>query len=121
MPGKPSESTQSSYFLTLTSADDVRKVLAAEGPQLLFLRDPWCPISQAADDEIRALGVAVPTIDVSVSHDLNKLVAQETGIKHESPQAIVIRNGQPSWHASHGRITRKAVSEALQDDAASAS
>ena len=114
MPGTSSDSTPRSYFLTITTASDVQKVLQAEGPQLLFLRDPYCPISQDADDEIRALGVAVPAIDVSQSRELSRLVQETTGIKHESPQAIVIRNGQPSWHASHGAITREAVAAALE-------
>ncbi len=102
-----------STFLQLATPDDVDAVLRAEGPQVLFLRDPWCPVSRDADDEVYALGVAVTTIDVSVQHELKKHVERETGIRHESPQVIVIRGGRPAWHASHYEITREAVADVL--------
>jgi bacillithiol system protein YtxJ len=70
-------------------------------------------VSRDADFEIAALGVAVPTIDVSQFHDLGSLVQEQTGIRHESPQAIVVKDGRPAWHASHYNITREAVAEAL--------
>jgi len=102
-----------STFLQLATADDVDAVLVAEGPQVLFLRDPWCPVSRDAEDEMYALGVGVTTIDVSVQHDLKKHVERQTGIRHESPQVIVVRGGRPVWHASHYGITREAVAAVL--------
>jgi bacillithiol system protein YtxJ len=106
-----------SHFVALTTPEEVLAVLAAEGPQLLFLRDPWCPVSRDADDEIYGLGVAVPTIDVSKSHDLGMLVQEQTGIRHESPQVIVVKDGKAAWHASHYGIRRAALAEALAQDA----
>lgn len=111
-----SKQHRQSAFLALENAADVEAVLRAEGPQVLFLRDPWCPVSRDADDEMYALGVAVPTIDVSVQHDLKTLVERATGVRHESPQVIVIRGGRAIWHASHYGITRDAVAEALAAD-----
>ena len=40
-------------------------------------------------------------------------IARETGIVHESPQAILFYRGRPAWHASHWSITEKAMAEAL--------
>ncbi|HKS92508.1 MAG TPA: monothiol bacilliredoxin BrxC family protein [Tepidiformaceae bacterium] len=105
-----------SAFLQLETTSDVEAVLRADGPQVLFLRDPWCPVSRDADNEMYDLGIAVPTIDVSVQHDLKQLVERETTIRHESPQVIVVRGGRPVWHASHYGITREAVARALAAD-----
>ncbi len=39
-------------------------------------------------------------------------MASRTGIKHESPQVIVLRNGRPVYAASHWDITGEEVARA---------
>jgi bacillithiol system protein YtxJ len=34
-------------------------------------------------------------------------------VRHESPQAILLRDGKPVWKASHFRITAGALAQAL--------
>lgn len=114
MSDHPEAQTAVSHYLNLTSPSDVLAVLQAEGPQLLFLRDPTCPVSLDADEQISALGLAVTVVDVAAHTELGRLIEHETGIRHESPQAIVIRGGHPAWHASHYGITREAVTAAMQ-------
>jgi bacillithiol system protein YtxJ len=84
-----------------------------EGPRLLFLHDPFCPISSIAYEEVEHVDAAVTLIDVSRHSALGREVQSRTGIRHESPQVIVFRAGVPVWHASHGRIRADAVREAL--------
>jgi hypothetical protein len=36
------------------------------------------------------------------------------GVAHESPQVIVLRNGQVVWNASHFSITAQAVTAAVR-------
>lgn len=43
----------------------------------------------------------------------SQAIAAQTGVRHESPQAIVIANGNVTWHASHGGITATALKAAL--------
>ncbi len=52
-------------------------------------------------------------VDVRRHHALGQAVARRTGVRHESPQILVLVDGQVAWHASHGRITAVAVAEAL--------
>lgn len=85
----------------------------AEEPVVLFLHDPWCPISADAEDEMRATGLDVHLVDVSTQHELKQLTSQFTGVKHESPQVFVLRDGRPSWNASHRKIRTNAVIEAV--------
>jgi bacillithiol system protein YtxJ len=56
----------------------------------------------------------VHIIDVASHSALGRVVQSRTGIRHESPQAIVLRDGQPTWHASHGRIRLASLQEALR-------
>lgn len=83
------------------------------GPTLLFLHDPYCPISSYAFEEVEQVAAEVHIIDVARHSALGREVQQRTGIRHESPQAIVFAGGRPTWHASHGRIRAEAVRAAL--------
>lgn len=83
------------------------------GPALLFLYDPHCPINWTAEEQLDSLGLEVYRIDVSRDRALNPEVARRTGVRHESPQLFVIRDGAVTWHASHGRIRAEAVASAV--------
>jgi bacillithiol system protein YtxJ len=50
---------------------------------------------------------------VQQNRELSRLVAEETGIRHESPQIILFRNGKAVWSASHGAVTLDAMRTAL--------
>jgi bacillithiol system protein YtxJ len=82
-------------------------------PVVLYLHDPHCPVSADAFEEMEKLPGGSWLIDVSRQHDLKRQVAERTGVRHESPQVIVLRDGAPTWHASHYRITRSAVEAAV--------
>ena len=41
-------------------------------------------------------------------------VAQKLGVRHETPQALMIRDRRVIWAASHFRVTAKAVDAAIK-------
>jgi bacillithiol system protein YtxJ len=84
---------------------------------LLFKHSPACPVSGrafAAYGEFNEEYPEVPTgwIDVIAQRPWSQWVASETGITHESPQALVIRGGNVAWHESHLAITADALADA---------
>jgi flagellar biosynthesis protein FlhG len=52
-------------------------------------------------------------IDVLVNRQLSRAIAARFHIRHESPQALVIRNGEVRWHGSHYQVTALNVKQAL--------
>jgi len=38
-----------------------------------------------------------------------------TGVRHESPQVLLIRDGLAVWHGSHWEITEQALDQAAED------
>lgn len=50
---------------------------------------------------------------IQQSRELSRLIAEETGIRHESPQIILFRGGKAVWSASHGGVTLEAMRSAL--------
>ena len=82
-------------------------------PILLYLHDPFCGISARAHRELAQLPPPVHLVDVARQHDLSRAIAQRTGVRHESPQVFVLRDGRAAWSASHHTITAAAVSLAV--------
>ncbi len=97
-----------------TTALDPLFVASCAAPTILFLHDPGCPISRAAYRQLMRLDRDIPLIDVRRAHDLSSAVEERTGVRHESPQVIVLRQGQAVWSASHYAITTQAIAEALR-------
>lgn len=52
-------------------------------------------------------------IDVIRSRAVSNYLADRAGVRHESPQVFVIKNGEVVWHASHGLVTAKNVLAAI--------
>lgn len=84
-----------------------------EGDIVLFLHDYWCPISSRAYDEMAQVESDIALIDVAEGRELTRSVETRTGVKHESPQVLILRDARARWAASHGSITHDAVRDAI--------
>lgn len=78
---------------------------------LLFKHSRMCGISCEALDELRshadrcAADVTYKVITVQSQRAVSDSVAKALGVRHETPQAILLKDGRPVWSASHFRIT----------------
>ncbi len=101
-------------FVPVADLDALDELLAPEraGPTLLFLHDPGCSTSAAAYRRVSRLGGEVPLVDVRRQKVLSKAIEARTGVKHESPQALVLRGGRAVWSASHRAVTAEAITAA---------
>ena len=109
----------------LTPLHDIQALDAAiaesrERPVLLFKHSRHCGTSFEALDELHAhIAGALPgsagykMITVQTHRPVSDAVAHRFGIRHETPQAIVLRDGKVIWNASHFRITASQLDEAL--------
>ena len=88
---------------------------------LLFNHDPGCGGSARAYGELRQLGGGhgpIGLIDVRVARAVTAEVARRTGVRHESPQVLLLRDGHAVWSTSHGGVRAAAVARALAEQAA---
>jgi bacillithiol system protein YtxJ len=81
---------------------------------LVFKHSPVCPISGRARGEYeqwKAEAPDAPTLFVNVIADrmTARGIAERTGVRHESPQAILFERGKATWDASHDAITAAAL------------
>lgn len=79
----------------------------------LFKHSLTCPISSGVYQEISNADADINLIVVQHSKNVSTELAAKTGIRHESPQAIIIKDGKPVYHASHYDVTAADVEENL--------
>lgn len=84
---------------------------------VLYKHSPLCGLSAIAAGEVRRFagerpGTPVYVLDVIRQRALAREVERRLGIRHESPQAIVLRDGVPVWDASHRGVTAEALRSA---------
>ena len=70
--------------------------------------------SELLEVEKEKLPASFREIVVQETRPLSDLVARETGIRHESPQVILFRNGEAVWNTSHHGITAESLRKALE-------
>jgi len=105
------------HFVPVADAKSLEELLARsyDEPVIIFKHSTTCPISAAAYREMSKVKDAVALVVVQRSRDVSLEVETRTGIEHESPQAIILRNGVAVWNASHWSITSDAVEQAFQE------
>jgi bacillithiol system protein YtxJ len=52
-------------------------------------------------------------VNVILRRKLAARIAEDLGVRHESPQVIVVTGGKPSWHASHMDVTTEGLAAAI--------
>src|SRR3954470_21054490 len=87
---------------------------------LLFKHSRYCGVSCEALDELEGYiegraghAGACKMITVQTHRPVSDAAAQPPGLRHEAPQAILLRDGKVIWNASHFRITAAQLDQAL--------
>ena len=76
---------------------------------ILFKHSTTCPISAGVYQEISNADADINLIVVQNARNVSTAIAERTGIRHESPQAIILKNEKVVYHASHYDVTADEV------------
>lgn len=106
------------HFTKITDREALDEALARSNqePVILFKHSTTCPISAAAYRQMSEMGGDVSLVVVQNAREVSKEVEAMTGVRHESPQAIVLKNGKAVWTASHFDITAGEVEKAVREN-----
>lgn len=85
-------------------------------PVIVFKHSTTCGISAAAYRELESLGSRVNIIEIQRSPSVSEKVEKRTGVRHESPQVIVLRRGKVVWDGSHRQIKASTIETAVRDN-----
>jgi len=86
---------------------------SSKKPVIVFKHSNACSISARAYREMEKLD-NVNIVEVQSARDVSREFADLTGVRHETPQVIVLRNGKAVWNASHFDVTADGVMEAVE-------
>ena len=85
---------------------------------ILFKHSPTCPVSWMAHREVMQLRGEQPDLPLYLisgrrRRDVARFIEERTGVRHESPQVLVLRHGDVVASASHDDVTASAIKDFL--------
>lgn len=108
----------------LDSQEDLDGLFSAPESQsiIIFKHSLTCPISSAGlrqferflDQRVESENESFVLIQIQRRRDLSNRVAEVSGVRHESPQALLLKKGRVEWHASHSAITAESLTAAME-------
>lgn len=110
-------------FKEITCSQELGQILDESNQRqiILFKHSTTCPISSRAWQEVQNLikessdEVLVGMIKVIESRLISSQVTEEFGIKHQSPQVLLVCGRQVLWHAAHHEVTQAKLMKVLEE------
>ena len=104
--------------IPLVPEEQLQDEFATQEFVLLYKHSPLCGLCDIAIAEINAFveanpDVPVGLVDVISQRPLSQRLETMLGVRHESPQVIMVRRGAPVWNGSHRRVTRTRLEAAI--------
>jgi len=108
----------------LRHPDELDSLLAESErrPLLLFKHSYSCGVSLEALDELvehlneSSLDARYAMVTVQTHRDVSNAVSARLGVRHHTPQAILVRDGRAVWSASHFRVNADEIRKAIAAD-----
>jgi bacillithiol system protein YtxJ len=105
----------------LSTLDDFEGAVAGSGdrPLFLFKHSLTCGTSACAREQVEEFLAGPPRpvdawiVHVQTGRAISDAIADRFGIRHESPQVVLVVAGRAVWHASHHRITQREMAAAV--------
>jgi bacillithiol system protein YtxJ len=116
--------TESERAVAPHRIQDPRELEAAlaEPLAVLYKHSPLCGLSDTALRQVRSFmednpDVPVYLVDVIRARSISREVEHRLSVRHESPQAFVLRCGTVAWHGSHRAVTAEALGREVEPGA----
>lgn len=80
-----------------------------EKPVVLFKHSLTCPISAGVYQDVSNADADINIVIMQKARNVSDEIAARTGVRHESPQAIILKDGKVVYHAAHYDVTAEDV------------
>jgi bacillithiol system protein YtxJ len=98
--------------------EDIRNKSFAK-PQVIFKHSRRCSLSSMAQSRLERAGfppnLEFYHLDLITHRDLSNKIAEQFDVCHESPQVLLIRNGQCVYEESHMAIDMSEILEQAEN------
>jgi hypothetical protein len=101
--------------VSLEALDELVAHLNDRGPkQSALLKTGSVPLETASAPRLHDFDPQYAMVTVQTHRAVSNAIAQKLGVRHETPQALLVKNGRVVWSASHFRVTAAAVDDAIR-------
>ncbi|WP_443937800.1 bacillithiol system redox-active protein YtxJ [Pedobacter sp. MW01-1-1] len=106
-------------WLNLTSLEQLNEIKNAEGYSLIFKHSTRCSISMMAKRNFEFNWDVIPQetnlyfLDLIAYREISNEIAELFQVAHQSPQILLIKNGDCILEASHSDISAEEVAEVI--------
>ncbi len=112
-------------WMALTEAHQLEEIIehSASNPCIIFKHSSRCSISSLAQNRLESKWafsekeILPYFLDLISYRALSNAVAEQFGVRHESPQILLIQNGICTYQASHLDISARELKAALSQSA----
>lgn len=102
----------------IKSIEEWESVIEQSKAESVFLlkHSSTCPVSAAGYHAFEKFETDIPKyfLVVQASRPLSNEVASDLGIRHESPQLFLLKDGKAVWNASHYSISKSKIELAVE-------
>ncbi len=103
-------------YQIIATLDDFSAILDKSQSETvaLFKHSSTCDLSADAKREMEVVKIPVYELTVQTARPLSNHIESHFGIRHESPQVILIHQGKSIFDASHRNVTADCIHKAAQ-------
>jgi len=110
------------YWNRLTDEKRIDDIIeeSYKKPQLIYKHSNRCSTCWFSKSELENSAGEISSkasmhfVDVVASRSVSNKLAEVLNVRHESPQAILVKDGKAVWDTSHGSIKGKKVLDQLK-------
>ncbi len=107
-------------FAPLENEEQLSDIKRAKGYNVIFKHNTTCPISKSVrskfeeDADMLPEVTSVHFLDLLANRNLSDAVEEEFNVKHESPQLLLIKDGECIYNQSLYNISAEGTAEAIE-------
>ena len=108
-------------WITLSEESQLEQIKeeSRQQPVVIFKHSTTCSISAMAKNRLERETPAANTLfyylDLKTYRAISNKIAEDFHVHHESPQILLIKNGECTYEESHNGISMKDIAEQLAD------
>jgi bacillithiol system protein YtxJ len=106
-------------FLPLESEEQLQEIKSAKGYNIIFKHNTTCSISKGVRSQLEEEAESIPQVekiyflDLLAHRDVSNAIETEFDVEHQSPQLLLIKDGECTYNEALYNISAKEVSEAI--------
>ena len=106
-------------WINITDINQLNSIKQAEGYNVIFKHSTRCSVSSMAKRGFEAEWDTIPSItklyflDLIAHRDLSSAIAEMFQVHHESPQVLLIKDGECILDSSHSDISAEEIANAI--------